>query len=189
MSDGSRGGDDVLWASARGARLVGDAVAIQDTSSGGADDLRGDAGSDVIFGDASGAMTGAAKGGDDALRGRAGADELFGDALELRGSSRGGDDQLYSGAGNDRLWGDGRLFGQAEGGDDVFHFAGAFGDDKVLDFRRGEDKLAFTGILRIDVEVDTVGGNTVVATLAGDSVTLLDFTGQLTFGKDILFFG
>jgi Ca2+-binding RTX toxin-like protein len=179
----------VLWASARGARLVGDAVAIRDTSRGGDDELRGDAGADVLFGDASEAMTGAARGGDDVLRGRAGDDELFGDALELRGSSRGGDDQLYSGAGDDRLWGDGRLFGEAEGGGDVFHFAGAFGDDRVLDFRRGEDKLAFTGLLPIDVSVDTVGGNTVVATLAGDSVALLDFTGQLTFGKDILFFG
>jgi hypothetical protein len=189
MSDGSLGGVDVLWASARGARLVGDAVAIRDTSRGGDDYLRGDAGDDVLFGDAGQALTGAARGGDDVLRGRAGDDELFGDALELRGSSRGGDDQLYSGAGDDRLWGDGRLFGDAEGGDDVFHFAGAFGDDRVLDFRRGEDQLAFTDLLPIDVSVDTVGGNKVVAALAGDSVTLLDFTGPLTFGKDILFFG
>ena len=178
MSGASRGGNDTLWGSSSGTRLTGDAVTVQGTSRGGNDLIYGDSGADLIFGDAS-ELGGSAVGGNDILRGRAGNDEIFGDAVDLTGSSRGGNDQLYSGTGDDRLWGDGRLGPKARGGDDVFHFAGSFGADKILDYRDGEDKIAFKDYLRVDLDVDVVGGNTVISTVGGDSVTVLGFTGTL----------
>lgn len=187
MEAGSLGGDDVLWASSLGSRMVGDAISLRDTSSGGSDQLNGASGIDVIFGDAGEDLRGTARGGDDVLRGRAGNDELFGDAPELRGSCRGGDDQLFSGGGNDRLWGDGKLLDSATGGEDSFNFAGSFGDDRILDFRRGEDHLVFRDLLRGDLDIERVGGNTVISTIAGDSVTILGYTGPLAFGSDIIF--
>ena len=189
MSGGSHGGDDRLLGSALGGRLTGDAVLLLDTSTGGDDDLTGNAGADVIFGDAAEAVRGFAVAGNDVVRGRAGSDELFGDAPDLTGASQGGDDSLYSGAGNDRLWGDGRLAGGAHGGNDVFHFAGHFGDDKILDFRDGEDQLVFNGFLQIDISIDRDDGNTIITTAPGDTVSILDFTGPLSFGTDILLLG
>ena len=187
MSEDSRGGADTLWASSLGSRMVGDAVSIRDTSRGGNDQLNGASGSDILFGDGGEDLRGSAVGGNDVLRGRAGNDELFGDAPELRGSSRGGNDNLYSGAGDDRLWGDGRLLDSAVGGRDLFHFGGSFGDDRILDFRHGEDRIVFTGLLAGDLDIDRIGGNTVISTVAGDSVSILDYTGPLAFGSDILF--
>jgi hypothetical protein len=187
MDEGSRGGNDTLWASSLGSRMVGDALAIRDTSVGGNDQLNGASGQDVLFGDAGVDLRDSAVGGNDVLRGRAGNDELFGDALELRGSSRGGNDNLYSGGGNDRLWGDGRLFGSAVGGKDSFHFSGSFGDDVILDFRRGEDRLVFDDLIAGDLDIDRINGNTVISTIAGDSVSILGYTGPIAYGSDIIF--
>ena len=55
--------------------------------------------------------------------------------LTCDGTSRGGNDHLYSGTGDDRLYGDGRRAPGARGGADVFHFAGSFGADQILDYR------------------------------------------------------
>lgn len=187
MDQGSRGGNDILWASSLGSRMVGDALSIRDTSVGGNDQLNGGSGRDILFGDGGVDLRGTAVGGNDALRGRAGNDELFGDAPELRGSSRGGSDHLYSGGGNDRLWGDGRLFDSATGGKDTFHFSASFGDDVILDFRHGEDRLVFNDLIAGDLDIDRVNGNTVISSIAGDSVTILGYTGILSYGSDIIF--
>lgn len=187
MDEGSRGGNDILWASSLGSRMVGDALSIRDTSVGGSDQLNGGSGRDILFGDAGVDLRGSAIGGNDVLRGRAGNDELYGDAPELRGSSRGGNDNLYSGGGNDRLWGDGRLLDSAVGGKDSFHFGGSFGDDLILDFRRGEDRLVFDNLIAGDLDIDRVNGNTVISTIAGDSVSILGYTGPLAYGSDIIF--
>lgn len=187
MDEGSRGGNDVLWASSLGSRMVGDALSVRDTSVGGRDQLNGASGRDILFGDGGVDLRGEAVGGNDVLRGRAGNDELFGDAPELRGSSRGGNDNLYSGGGDDRLWGDGRLLDSATGGKDSFHFSGSFGDDVILDFRRGEDRLIFKDLIAGDLDIDRVNGNTVISTVAGDSVTILYQTGVLSYGSDIVF--
>jgi RTX calcium-binding nonapeptide repeat (4 copies) len=126
-------------------------------------------------------------GGDDTVRGSSGDDEVYGDAVNLSGSARGGDDQVYGGRGDDRLWGDGKLSGGAQGGNDVFNFVGTFDDDAVLDFRQGEDQLAFTGLLPIDVTIAVSGNNSILSTVGGDSVTVVDFTGPFTVGTDIIF--
>jgi Ca2+-binding RTX toxin-like protein len=167
--------------------MVGDGLSIRDTSVGGNDQLNGGSGRDILFGDGGADLRGSAIGGNDVLRGRAGNDELFGDAPELRGSSRGGNDQLYSGAGNDRIWGDGRLFDSAQGGRDSLHFSGSFGDDVVLDFHRGEDRLIFNDLIAGDLDIDRVNGNTVISSIAGDSVTILGYSGALSYGSDIIF--
>lgn len=187
MSGASIGGGDTLWASSHGSRLSGDAAVIQGTSRGGDDILYGDAAGDAIFGDASLRLEDSAVGGNDVLRGRQGFDELFGDAPDLTGSSRGGNDQLYSGAGDDRLWGDGRLSNNASGGSDLFNFSGSFGNDKILDYRDGEDQIRFNNYLRADVTVDVSGGNTAISVIGGDTVTLVGFAGNLSFGTDIVF--
>jgi Ca2+-binding RTX toxin-like protein len=187
MDQGSRGGSDILWASSLGSRMVGDGLSLRDTSVGGNDQLNGGSGRDVLFGDGGADLRGSAVGGNDVLRGRAGNDELFGDAPELRGSSRGGNDQLYSGGGNDRIWGDGRLFDSAQGGKDSLHFSGSFGDDVVLDFRHGEDRLIFNDLIAGDLDIDRVNGNTVISSITGDSVTILGYTGTLSYGSDIIF--
>ena len=67
------------------------------------------------------------------------------------------------------------------------HFAVGFGDDQILDYRDGQDQIMFKDYLRIDLDVDVVGGNTVISTVGGDSVTVLGFTGNLAFGTDIVF--
>jgi Ca2+-binding RTX toxin-like protein len=186
MSGASVGGNDVIYASSRASRLAGDADVMQNTSRGGADQLYGGSGGDVIFGDAR-ILDGSTVGGNDVLRGRAGNDELFGDAADLLGRSRGGNDDLYSGTGDDRLWGDGRLGPDARGGNDVFHFAGSFGNDTILDYQDGKDRLMFEGYLRIDLDIEVVGPNTVIRAIGGDTVEILGFAGTLSFGTDIVF--
>jgi Ca2+-binding RTX toxin-like protein len=147
--------------------------------------LYGGSGNDLLFGDARDNLLGAAVGGEDVLRGRAGNDELFGDAPKLHASSRGGADDLYGGTGDDRLWGDGALTGSAVGGEDRFHFGGSFGDDRILDFRHGEDTIDFTDLFQADLKIAVVGPNTVISSIAGDSVTILGYTGSLA--GDIVF--
>ena len=80
-----------------------------------------------------------------------------------------------------------RLVAPALGGADVFHFAGSFGADKILDYEDGRDQIMFKDYIRIDLDVDVVGGNTVITAIGGDSVTVLGFTGNLAFGTDIVF--
>ena len=76
--------------------------------------------------------------------------------------------------------------GPAIGGQDQFVFGGAFGDDTVQDFRRGEDKLVFDGYDRVDLVLTLDGGDRVI-TVAGDhTVRLVDYAGALRFGVDVI---
>jgi Ca2+-binding RTX toxin-like protein len=148
MSDNARGGDDVLF---------------------------GGVGRDFLFGDAGSSMFDAARGGNDVLFGGADSDLLFGDAgSSMSDAARGGDDRLDGGAGDDMLWGDAsNLSDAAQGGRDTF--AGLFGNDRVFDFRRGEDRLEFQagpGMREVnDLDIVFAGGNTVITTRTG-TVTL-----------------
>ncbi len=185
MDTGSQGGNDILWASSLGSNLIGDASSIRDTSIGGDDQLNGGSGNDLLFGDARDNLLGAAVGGDDVLRGRAGDDELFGDAPRLHSTSRGGDDDLYGGrettgfgamaCGRGRWWV--ARIGSIS--------AAASGDDRILDFRHGEDTLIFEDLVPGDLDLHVVGSNTVISSVAGDSVTILGYTGPLA--GDIVF--
>jgi hypothetical protein len=87
------------------------------------------------------------------------------------------------------LVGDGTILGNAHGGNDIFVFTGAFGFDSVQDFHQGEDKLEFhvPGIATIaDLEIVTVGGNTVITADSAGAVTLADFTSTVT-PDDLIF--
>jgi Ca2+-binding RTX toxin-like protein len=181
------GGWDRLIGSAFDDLLVGDAEDVDDVTAGGDDRLWGNGGSDRLFGDALQSIFEGGKGGDDVLRGGGGADTLYGDAPELSDFARGGADALHGGVGDDDLWGDGILGGSAKGGADSFHFAGAFGDDVIHDFRRGEDKLVFAGYDAGDLDLALDSGDRVITVTGGDTVRLADFAGSLTFGIDIVF--
>ena len=75
-------------------------------------------------------------------------------------------DFLVGGAGNDRL--DGRENNDSHiggGGADVFIFSGLPGDDRILDFVSGTDKIDFSdyGITAADVSSSASGSNTILS--------------------------
>ena len=130
----------------------------------GEDTLYGEAGSDEMYGG----------GEDDTLDGGSGSDEMYGGAGDdtLLGGSGGdeidggeGDDTIDGGTGNDDLTGG--------FGDDVFKFSRSHGNDEILDFTPGEDRIdlsAFTDIKDFDdiemsddddVEITTTGSRTI----------------------------
>jgi Ca2+-binding RTX toxin-like protein len=182
LAGNGSGGRDTLKGSAFRDALSGDAGdAVRDAGRGGGDSLRGLGGDDDLYGDAGDFLLGTATSGGDVLRGGAGRDVLYGDAPNLFDSSAGGDDQLYPGAGDDEMWGDGELQDGATGGDDTFNFSPGFGDDRILDFRLGEDQLVFRDTEQAEIQITLVGGGTVLTTLGDDLVALVGF------GVDVIF--
>jgi hypothetical protein len=150
---------------------------------GGNDTLRGgDAGFNVMHGDASEIQNG--QGGDDLLvGGHDGAvNIMYGDAFFLNGIA--GDDTLVSGTNaSDEMWGDARNLGPlAVTGRDVFVFGRDNGQDAIMDFRQGEDlidltRLAGLGIHSIaDLTISVVGADSVIDFGGGNSVTVKDET-------------
>ena len=110
------------------------------------------------------------------LRGGGGTDTLDGE---------GGNDTLDGGAGNDDLYG--------RTGEDIFKFASGHGDDEIMDFNQGEDKIdltAFRNIASIEDMTITTGTDTDIV-LSGHSgggeIELEGFTGTLTNG-DFIFY-
>lgn len=138
-------GDDILDGGAGNDRQFGgsgnDAVLGADGDDrivgiNGNDVLYGGDGRDVLFGGAGDdSLSGGA--GDDRLLGGAGNDLVLGGSGDDRLSGRDGDDVLEGGAGNDRL--------NAGNGADQFVFGVDDGNDVILDFRPGEDKLVLKG--------------------------------------------
>jgi Ca2+-binding RTX toxin-like protein len=183
------GGNDLVDGGAAGDLLHGDAATwLTDDARGGADTLLGGAGNDTARGDAL-YLSGHALGGNDLLSGGDGSDMLYGDATFLSGDARGGDDRLDGGAGNDSLWGDAQsVTDNAAGGHDTFVFAGVFGDDRVMDFHRGEDRIEFAVTDRdpFDLQITVDASGTVITLEGFGSVTLVGYTGGLS-GSDVLF--
>lgn len=131
---------------------------------GGSDTLDGGAGDDTIYGgDGNDDIVGA--NGNDSLYGDAGADTIDGGngADLIRGGAD--DDVIHGGNDNDRLYGDEGadsinggsgndlidggagddiLIGGA--GSDIFLFSGLGGDDRIVDFRKGQDKIDLADI-------------------------------------------
>ena len=131
------GGDDTITDSDAASRLFGD-VSLSTGSPatsivGGADEISGNGGDDLLSGDV-GQRTDKAKiiGGDDTLSGGNGNDQLFGEVATEGAIANvsGGNDTLFGDAGNDRLFGqtgNDKLFGGS--GNDVL--AGGGGNDRL----------------------------------------------------------
>lgn len=128
--------------------------------------------------------------GEDNLAGGNGNDRLFGQSGHDLLVGGNGDDVLSGGSGRDRLEG-GRGNDTLEGGSgsDLFVFTKSGGEDFVLDFEQGVDKLSLQGVqlkgfdvgdVNHDGQADTVldlgnGGTVVLLGVAG--VTAADFAG------------
>ncbi|WP_018388915.1 cadherin-like domain-containing protein [Ancylobacter sp. FA202] len=139
-------GKDVLKGDAGDDTLHGGFGDDQLDGGEGDDTLHGGFGKDVLKGGA----------GEDTLNGGFGDDQLDGgegDDMLAGGSGKdvldggAGDDQIEGGAGNDRLIGgagDDMLRGGL--GRDTFVFASNSGNDVIVDFRAGQDTIAFSGL-------------------------------------------
>ncbi|WP_168732898.1 calcium-binding protein [Aliigemmobacter aestuarii] len=97
-------------------------------------------------------------GGNDLLRGLAGRDHLMGG----RGS-----DRLDGGAGADRLQGD--------QGNDAFIFRGSFGNDRILDFGTGADRIDLRGVTSITSFNDLARNHLAVS---GENLRITDGNGN-----------
>lgn len=136
-------GDDLLKGGGHADKILGQA---------GNDRISGGVGADVLIG-GSGADTLKGDGGDDRLKGGNGSDSLNGGAK---------DDVLVGGAGNDVLTGG--------PGRDVFRFREGDGQDRILDFEVGEDRLDIgTSPGPVSIVQD---GENVVLTFHGVEITI-----------------
>ena len=125
-------------------------------------------------------------GGDDVLAGGEGDDGLYGGK---------GNDTLEGGPGNDRLRG-GPDNDRLEGGegDDIFFFSSGNGDDAILDFSNGADKIDLTAFEDIrsaaDLTLQQQSGSVVIdlSAQSGGTVTLRDFNTADIMDEHFVFF-
>ncbi len=116
----------------------------------------GGLGADFLIGNTAGnLLSGGA--GDDRLFGGIGADELIGGT---------GNDRLHGGADNDELTG--------QQGADIFVFSEGAGNDQILDFENGVDRIEFgDGAYQFsDLQMAQVGGDVVIKSANG-TITLV----------------
>ena len=117
-----------------------------------------------------------------------GADVLVGnDVANLLDGGDGGD-ELDGGAGNDTIVGgagDDALTGGA--GADVFLFGAAAGDDIIVDFEVGTDKLSFATGSVTAADFTLVGGD-LSFTTAGASITFIADATGFSFANDVIFY-
>lgn len=144
--------------------LIGSSKKDALTGNNGKNTLIGQNGADKLFG----------KGGADVLLGGKGADILKGDA---------GSDRLVGGVGNDRMKGG--------AGADVFVFGPSQGDDVILDFTLGTDRLVMKGSLSIlslvEIDTDATGGvDATMVNFSGGSSVLLENLLGVTDAADLL---
>ena len=189
-----------IWGSAAtagGDALTGDSAANTFSGAAGADTLSGGGGDDLIYGNkgadrlVGGTGTDTLFGGQqsDVVFGLAGADQVYGNKQNdtLHGGL--GDDSLFGGqnddvlsgqAGNDRVdgnRGDDTLYGE----DGIDTFVISKGDDWVMDFAAGEDKIE-TADAYAAITQTVEGGNLVLTDSDGDTLTLLGVTTTLGEG-------
>lgn len=143
---------------AGGNRIVGGGGGDHVLAGEGNDRVEGGGGDDALFGEE----------GDDTLAGGTGGDWLFGGE---------GDDALSGGAGDDRLFGgEGENVFTGGAGDDVFVIGPDSGDERIVDFTDGEDRIDLshmTGLAGFDdlriatygtvttIELTCTGGGTI----------------------------
>lgn len=163
-------GDDSLYGEAGNDKLYGEV---------GNDKLFGGAGKDSLYGGT----------GKDSLYGESNEDRLYGDAGNDLLSGGDAKDTLYGGEGNDSLYGDSgddKLFGDSGNdtlvggagkdtltggaGSDVFYYSNGDGNDVILDYVSGEDKIKISGGSVTNYSVS--GGKNAVLTIGKGKVTL-----------------
>ena len=137
--------------------------------------IAGDRGHDVLFGE----------GNDDWLVGSWGNDVLYGGTGDdfLAGSQ--GNDFLYGDAGDDALQG-------GEGRDTFIFRTSDFGNDKILDFRSGEDKIDFrgTGLSWSDLKLYSKGGELIIDAGSGNQIAVRGASiGTPSIGESDILFG
>ena len=134
-ADGNVAEGSFLVDGAGGNRIVGGGGGDHVLAGEGGDRVEGGGGDDALFGEE----------GDDSLAGGAGGDWLFGGE---------GDDALDGGAGADRLFGgEGENVFTGGAGDDVFVIGPDSGDERIVDFTDGEDRIDLshmTGVAGFD---------------------------------------
>ncbi|WP_299083231.1 FG-GAP-like repeat-containing protein [uncultured Ruegeria sp.] len=176
LSNGSASGGDaagdtlVSIESVRGSKYD-DVILGSDISNGlyagaGNDYVEGRQGDDFIF-LGSGDDKALGQEGDDTIRGDEGNDTLHGGA---------GNDTLFGGYGTDIIGGDAgddELTGGFEADDFFFNAQIASGDDVIMDFEDGIDRLVFKHANFSDLSISTYGVGTRI-TWANGSVTLKD---------------
>lgn len=150
-----------------------------------ANTLYGTANADVIQG----------LGGNDKLYGKTGADRALGGVGNDTVVGDAGNDRLYGETGKDVLLGGAGndvLIGGADA--DIFRFRGAWGKDKVLDFKDGLDRLDLRGnglsfneisIARVNGDSDGVKDDVLIQA-NGQSITLLNLKASLLSASDFL---
>jgi Ca2+-binding RTX toxin-like protein len=145
----------------------------------GNDIIMGNAGNDGVFGENSNDRLFGGD-GDDTVLGGAGNDALWGNAGDDRMMGGSGDDMLVGGVGTDYMTGG--------TGADAFVFQAGGGNDRVIDFETGVDKLVLSStitgqqITPQDVQsmiTTSPGGNAVIDLGGGNSITIvgIDATG------------
>ena len=184
----SKGGSDLLvgGTNADVNNLFGDAIAmlgdLATMSVGGNDTLYGGNGASLnyLFGDA--IYTSYSFCGDDLLIAGDFAQEnyMYGDGSEAFANSWGGSDRLVSGTGNDYMWGDFQIIAaDTKFGRDTFAFKTNNGQDKIFDFRSGEDKIKIHGIAgladfsQLQTQITVQDGSSIITLGTDDTVTSL----------------
>lgn len=155
-------GDDHIFGGADNGkdRLYGGRGDDMIWAGGGNDRAYGGDGDDVVGGGDGNDEVGGGN-GNDTLYGGTGSDSVYGGA---------GDDKIWGGAGNDMLSGG--------TGKDTFFFAPGHGQDTLLDFTRGDDRMDlrnFGDIDFADLSISVVGDGSVIA-IGGISITVNNIT-------------
>lgn len=197
-----RGGRDQMEGGAGDDCLLGDAGDDRLRGDGGNDMLLGGAGRDALIGGVGRDMLNGG-GADDVLFGGAGNDRLVGQAGNDRLAGGGGRDWLAGGAGNDRLiagGGNDTLSGGTGndvlvggGGADCFVFAEGDGEDRIVGYQQGQDRLMIDGTLTgrdalrfADNHIRQTDAGVVISFGDGDRIVLIgDDLDPLSVASDI----
>ena len=175
----------------KGDNVISGSEARDVISAGGGDDrVEGNGGTDLLYGnDGADFINGGY--GDDVMHGGWGDDDLFGGSAfdVLFGGD--GTDRLDGGAGNDTLnggTGSDRIV--TGSGSDRVAFNANWGNDVIVDFYRGRDKVAFEGITGLkafsDLSIQATAVGADVA-FSGHHILLLGIGAQQLTASDFIF--
>jgi VCBS repeat-containing protein len=172
-------GDDTVRGGGGRDLIYGDNLVLDNGYKGGQDMLFGDAGDDVIWGDAR--FRGLSDGGEDLIHGGAGRDLLYGDGAILQAFSSAASDKIFGDAGSDDIYGDAKV------GQETLAAGSLVAGDDTIEGGAGNDNLWGDFFLVLD---DTGLGSNITATHPGGADTFVyNFEGinNLDLGDDNIF--